>query len=315
MTRAIVLSAACLMTMLAVPASASAQVKLEFKFPEGRTSTYENNLAVDQTLSISGQAIPTMSKQTSMLTTTVGAPREDGVTPLAETLGAVKAELSLPGDIELTIDSTDPQDPEGELPQITSIRKTIRALDGLSFTILVGSGGEVVGVEGIEEALQGDLAPDVVASLRQRLDPQVLTQEYEQEYSIFPDEPVTAGQTWEREEILNLGEGQTLTFHRTYAYEGTFERGGKTLDRIGVTASSVDYAMENPNSPLQVKSSDLKVVESKGEVLFDREAGQIVESKNSTRMTGSLVLSAGGQDIPAELDLTIATGTTLQSSE
>lgn len=315
MTRAIVATATCLLAALAGPAPAPAQVTLEFKFPEGRTSTYENRMSVDQTLTINGQAIPTLSKQTSGLTTKVGAPRDGDVTPLTQTLGHVKAELSLPGGIELDIDSSDPENPEGEQPQLTAIRETIRALEGLSFTILVGPDGKVAGVEGVEEALKGDLAPQVAAGLRQRLDPETLTLEYNQEYTIFPAEPVSTGDTWEREDLLNLGEGQSLTFQRTYAYEGTVDHDGKTLDRVNITATGVAYAMENPNSPLQVKNSDLKVVESKGELLFDREAGQVVESRNTTRMTGSLVLSAGGQDLPAELDLTITTGTTLESSE
>lgn len=314
MIRMIVFFTATLVANLCAPATAPAQVKLEFKFPEGRASTYEARISVDQTLTINGQAIPTKSDQTRVATTQVGTLRDGGIAPVKHTIDSVKAKVSLPGGIELSIDSEDPQVPEGEQPQLTAVRRTIAALDGLSYTVLVGPGPEVAGVEGVDESLNG-LDPEIAAALRQQLDAETLVKEYQQEYSLIPDEPISPGHTWENEEVMNLGEGQTLTFHRTYAYEGTVERGGKTLDRISVTDSSVDYAMNNPNSPLQVQSSDLKVVESAGEILFDREAGQLVEGKNSTRMTGSLVLAAGGQELPSELDLTIATNTTLKSSE
>jgi hypothetical protein len=38
----------------------------------------------------------------------------------------------------------------------------------------------------------------------------------------------------------------------------------------------------------------------------DREAGRVVESKEKLRIKGSMTPSAGGREIPGELDLTVA---------
>lgn len=315
MIRPSVRSSLLWLAALAAPGAASAQVQLEFKFTEGKTSTYESIIRFDQSLMINGQEIKTRSSKTTLSTTRVGEARDNGVIPITQTIDSIKAELSLPGGIELTIDSKDPKVPDGELPQLTAIRRAIQALDGMSFRFLVDKEGQVQGVEGTAEAIPKDLDPQIAEELRQQLDPQSLTREYRQEYGTFPNEPVQKNQTWQRTESMNLGSGQTLTFDKTYSYLGAVDRGGKTLDRIGVSSDSVSFAMENPGSPLQVKNSDLKVASSRGEVLFDREAGQVVESTSSTRVTGSLVLAAGGQDLPAELDLSVTTVTALKPSK
>ncbi len=307
MTRAAALMSATLLILPGLHGHATAQVTLQFKFPEGRATALDNSLTFDQTLTINGQAIPTKSARATRTTTRVGAKRDDGTTPVTQTIDSIRAELSLPGGIELTIDSDDPKDPEGELPQLQSIRQAVRALDGISYVLLFGPDNTLTAVEGLETAIPDDLAPEVAEALRRQINPETIKKQYQQAYDVFPKEPVVLDQTWDHTDMMPLGDGQTMTFERRYQYLGTIQRGGKTLDRIGLTALSVDYALDNPDLPLQVKSSDLKVESSEGEILFDREAGEIVESKNSSRITGTLVLTAGGQELPAELDLSIVT--------
>ena len=59
---------------------------------------------------------------------------------------------------------------------------------------------------------------------------------------------------------------------------GTEKKGDKTLDKITskVHRSHVQ-AGSGPNSPLKVVKSNLKVESSDGTILFDREAGHVVE--------------------------------------
>ena len=58
--------------------------------------------------------------------------------------------------------------------------------------------------------------------------------------------------------------------------------------------------------------SDLKVESSDGTILFDREAGYVVEERGKLHIKGSMTLSAGGQEIPGEIDITIETTPELQ---
>jgi hypothetical protein len=64
--------------------------------------------------------------------------------------------------------------------------------------------------------------------------------------------------------------------------------------------------------PAKVTKSDLKAESSDATILFDREAGRVVEARGKLHVKGSMTLSAMGQDIPGELDLTIETNQELQ---
>ncbi len=105
--------------------------------------------------------------------------------------------------------------------------------------------------------------------------------------------------------MIDLGGGQTFTFDRKYEYRGTVDKNGKTFDKIVFEATGVTYAQApNPSNPVTVDKSDLKIKSSEGTLLFDREAGRVVESSESTRITGSLTLSVNDMSLPADLDLT-----------
>ena len=70
--------------------------------------------------------------------------------------------------------------------------------------------------------------------------------------------------------------------------------------------NSVTYNIDpNPSLPLELKSSDLKIAKSEGELLFDRKLGAFVKSSDSFTVVGKLTLVAGGNELPGELDLTI----------
>ena len=51
--------------------------------------------------------------------------------------------------------------------------------------------------------------------------------------------------------------------------------------------------------------SDLKVESSDGQLLFDREAGAMIERSDKTRIKGDMTLNVNGNDIPITLDLTL----------
>ena len=58
--------------------------------------------------------------------------------------------------------------------------------------------------------------------------------------------------------------------------------------------------------------SDLKVESSEGTILFDREQGCVVESRDKTQIKGSMTFSAGGMELPGQLELSIQTNVQLQ---
>ena len=73
------------------------------------------------------------------------------------------------------------------------------------------------------------------------------------------------------------------------------------------------FALDNSPLPFSLKSADLKSPESEGVILFDRERGQIVESTSKVRVTGEIIFSLNGKDLPATLDLKMQTATVVKN--
>jgi hypothetical protein len=300
---------------LVMGAPAWGQVTLSYKFAPGPDVVYRTGVEVDQTLTINGQAVPTKSKQTVRTRQAVGAKRADGSVPVAQTIESIQTELELPGGIQMALDSeVNAPAPADELPQLKPIRDSIRALDGATFTIVVGPDGKVAGIEGAEAAIKAEnVDPMVKEALQSRFEAAALKRDAVQEIERFPAILVNPGDTWEKTEVMDLGSGQTLTFRKQYTYAGPVAKDGKTLDRVTAKDLAVTYAMApNPALPVSVGKSDLKVDSSDGELLFDRENGRPVSAAGKVHITGSLEMTLGGQALPATLDLTMSSTTAIE---
>ncbi len=312
MNRAALLMSAALLALWA--STSQAQVKLEHKDKEGSKSRSETTSNVHQILTINGMDIETEVEQTVTTLRSVGKRREDGSLPIDSKIEAIRANMNLPGGLNIAYDSAAPPADKPDNPTVALITDLFQALVGVQFTIVRDKDDKVVAVEGAQDALdklkaKNPLAADLV---KNRVDPDMIKQATQQEDDKFPNILVRPGEPWVRTEVMNLGQGQTLTFEKQYEYLGTVEKNGKTLDKIGVKAKSVTFAKEDDGSPVKIGKSDLKVESSEGTILFDREAGQPVESKDKFRIKGDLAMTINGTDLKAELDLTIENNTITQ---
>ncbi len=302
----ILLSAA---VVASLATTSRAQVKLEPKYEAGTALTQETNTKTHQVLTINGQEIETEAEESTTSTRTIGERKPDGTLPVGIKVEALKVNLNLPGGLSFSYDSSAPP-PKDVNDQLAFLVDIFKAVAGSSYTILVGKDGKVAGVEGLDKLLQraDELNPAAAEMLKSRLNPEQIKKQIAEENAKYPDILVRQGETWKRTESQDLGSGQVLTFEKTYEYLGTVEKDGKTLDKIGVKATSVKYAMDaNSPSPLKVEKSDLKVDSSEGTILFDREAGRSVTESLLMRITGSMTMTIQGQQLPAELDLTLDT--------
>ena len=299
-------SLACLLTALCLASAAMAQVKLEWKRPEG-TSTLRTTTKTHQVLTLAGMAIETDAESASTSRLTTGKPAPDGTVRVEEKSEALSIRLSLPG-VKVDYDSAKP-DAKQDNPQVQAMVEGWRALSGGSFTYVLKD-GKYVAVEGVEKILE-KASPAAAASLQNELNPARLVREANEELGKIPDAPVKKGDRWMRTEVKNVGGGQTLTLETFYEYQGTVEKGGKTLDKIGIYTGTVKYAQDpNVPSPLKHVSSDLKVESSIGTLLFDREAGMLVESSSTIRITGPITFEANGMPLAGKVDLTMESAST-----
>ena len=172
-----------------------------------------------------------------------------------------------------------------------------RKLNGLTVTHTVGPDSKVVSVAGIQEGTQ--------------LNADELKEKYQQEIDVLPEKSLKPGDTWERTDVLGLGQGQVLTFQRKYEYHGQAPQfptvpDSKLLDKITATDSSVEYSVKPGRGlPITVNKSDLKIESSKHAYWFDRQAGRLVASESELKITGSLSLVVNFMNFDGELDLTM----------
>jgi hypothetical protein len=312
MLRRFALTSAVLLAGLTT--AAQAQVKLEYKHIEGTTSKVKTASKTHQILSIAGMDIETNSEETVVSSSAVGKRRPDGTLPIEVKIEDLKAQLSLPGGLSLDFDSANPPAKKDDSP-IGFVLDIFKAVAGSAYTVTLDKQDKVMGVEGLQKVLDkaNDLDPKAAAALKGRLDVERIKDAYEQEHGNLPPILVREGETWERKEVSDIGGGQTLTFQKRYEYQGTVEKDGATLDKIGVKALAVKYDMDaNADSPAKVDKSDLHVESSDGTILFDRKLGTVVERKGSTRIKGDMTLTVNGMELPSKLDLSLETGSQLQ---
>jgi hypothetical protein len=292
-----------------------AQVKLEYKFPEGTSSTTKAKTKTHQILTLMGQAIETNAEEQVVATRGIGKRNADGSLPITETVDAIRAEISLPGGSELRYDSANPDATKVDLPQLAYIPEIFKALVGSTYTVIVDDKHKAKSIEGADKVLEKvkDKGEQVVDAIKGRLEQDKLKAAFDQTIDSLPTILVRPGETWDRTESRDIGGGQTLTFKNRYEYLGTVEKGGKTLDKIGVRSNAVTLTVDpETKSPAQVTKSDLKVESSDSTLLFDRAVGKVVDRQGKVRITGDLTLDLMGNEVPGTLDLTLETTTTVE---
>jgi hypothetical protein len=300
---------------LGCPQTARAQVKLEYKFPEGQRLSYKTTNKMHHVLTISGMEVPTDVDQTIVASQTVGKRRTDSSVPVTSAVESLHVDLTTAvGNI--TFDSKDP-DAKIENAQLAFLGEVFKLASETVYTLVLDAQNKVKAVEGTEKLLEkaDKLDPQARDAIRSQIESDKIKQKFEQSHRNLPDVLARTGEPWERDETVEIGGGQTLSFRRKYEYAGTEKKGDKTLDKITSKALEVKYSMDpDAPSPLKVTKSDLKIESSEGTILFDREAGCVVEARSKTRIKGSMSFSIMGQDLPGELDLTLDNQEELQSA-
>jgi hypothetical protein len=300
-----------LVLTLGAASAARAQVNLEAKYPEGTSRTLQEFTRYHQILTIAGQNVETNVDASMTIRSEVGKRMPDGTLRVRNTFQRIQISLELPMG-KLVYDSDKPGEAKSDVAELQAILDAERALKGATYTFVFDKDNKLTAVEGLQEILKGAPA-GAMDTLKERLTEDRFKREHKQGLEILPGKPVNKGDKWQRTTTTDIGAGQTLKFDTFYQYEGTVERGGKTLDKISFFQSTVTYDLD-PNSPipLKVAKSDLKIDSSTGTILWDREAGQVVEKTEATHLLGPMTFSVNGMDLEGKVDLTIDTGTKQQ---
>ena len=220
----------------------------------------------------------------------------------------------LPGGLDVTYDSKDKAARVAN-PDLDFFNGLFQVDGQVAYTVVLDGKNKVKAIEGADALRErvNRLDPRAGELLRSRLAAGTLKQEFEQALAVLPDGPAKPGEPWERTEVVNGGAGMEIVLRKKYEYAGTEKKGGKTLDKITAKLVEAKYRQAADSSaPFKLTKSDLKVNSSEGTVLFEREAGRVVESRDRLELKGTLTVSAQGQDQRSRFDLTMRTEMQLQ---
>lgn len=299
------------LALFGLVAAAQAQVELTIEYPENSRYATQIESKTNQIMTIAGMDIETASTATMTVSSAILARAEDGTLRIDNRIETMQVQLDLPGGIQMKFHSDNP-DAKASIEQLEPILAVLRATAKTPWTTVLDEDDNITAIEGKEKMLDA-LDADTAKSMQAQLEQEYLLDEANRALEVIPIDPIKQGDVWELDHEQRLEAGQTLNFHRRYEYAGTVERNGRTLDRITVTATTVTYSMDpNSTSPLKITNSNLAVAASEGEILFDRELGQIVENHDKVQVAGDMSFSINGMNLPGKLDLTMENTTKRQ---
>ncbi len=298
--------------VLVWPHGVFGQVKLEYKFPEGKKLTYKRTSKIQQKLTLMGMDIEREEERSEVTSFNTGKHRGDLI-PVGWRVESLRVEMALPGE-KLVFDTRDPK-AKIDTPGLSFLNDMFDLEGHMALTIVLDKNNKVTAVEGAEE-LQGKvekLGPEAREQMSKRFESEKLKRVFEQEFQILPDVLARPGEPWERAQVIDLGAGLAITFRKRFEYVGTEKRQNETLEKISSKLLEVKYIVDpGSNLPLSPVKSDLKVESSGGTIFFDREAGHVVSGTERIRIKGDVTYSAKGQEVPSKLDLNIETSVELQ---
>jgi hypothetical protein len=311
-----VVAAGLVCSALFWPQPVRAQVKLEYKFPEGQKLTYKTTSRTRQVLSFNGMAVEAAQRETKVWSRSVGKRNKDSALPIEEKVDALHVEYTLPNEQKLTLDSGSPQF-KIENPELAFLGDVVKLESQIAYTVLLDGQKKVKAIEGTEklrERAQKLASPAAREELCSELGADRFKRKFEQLLRRLPDVPARTGEPWERTELLEIN-GKTFTTRTKFEYQGTEKKGDRTLDKINCKVLEVKYDLD-PDSklPMKVTKSNLKVESSEGSILFDRDRGHIVSATEKLQIDGNMTYSGGGGTQSGEFRLSFDASTQLEPS-
>ena len=272
--------------------AAQAQVKLEYKFPEGKKLTYKTTSKKHQSLTFMGMEIESSEDRSIVESLTIGKRRGERALPIARKVESLRVEMSLPGGKVLTYDTTNPNSRIDE-KGFEFLGDVFKLAGDVAYTVVLDDHNKVKTVEGTEKLKEKleKLDPKTQNMIRNEYEADTLKRSFDQALQIVPDILARPGEPWERTEILYGDPGHTIS--------------SKVIEVKNNT---------DPNGDLSLKAtkSELKVESSEGRILFDRDEGHLVSLREKVRIKGNITYTANKMDIPSAMDLSIESNVELQ---
>ena len=282
-----------LLGMAASPA-ARAQVKLEYKFPEGKTLTYKSTVKTQPGADAQrGWRSRPRPRRRSSSSQAIGKRRGDSTLPVEEKIESLHATCRLRAASRLTYDSKDP-DAKIDNEQFKFLGRRLKLAGEIAYTVVLDGQNKVKAIEGTEKLLEkADKLDPHGPRTRSAASSRPTSSRSSSSRSIgnLPDGPGPARRVLgaDRDPRARRRPGRSASARST-STPAPRRRGTRRSTRSRSKVLEVEARRRTPTteSPLKVTKSDLKVESSEGTILFDREAGCVVEARGKFHIKGSM---------------------------
>ncbi len=282
-------------------ASAAAEVRaagektLRWKFTKGEKAQYQMTQEMVMVMSVAGQKIQTKMTQVIDANWFVESVDDDGTAEMTQTMERVRMKMGgAPGaDIDYDSDAAEP--PKGLVADM--IVPVFKAMVKKPFQMKMSARGQVTDVkppEGMVEALK---AP-ALAQMGDMFSDENLKQMMGGSGLVFPVEPVKEGTAWQETMELKNAVIGTSKITKDYTYLGEEERDGRPLEKIDAKVETKFGGQENAQAKVEITDQ-----ESEGTLLFDDQAGRLVDAKVTTKM--KMKVTAMGMEILQDITTTV----------
>lgn len=281
----------------AAPASPVAGQKalLRWKYEPGSELVYR--MTNDQQIDLAAMGGSATSRQVQTMRWRVTDVASNGDATIVVTTERVQMEMSgITGNVSYDSDT-------GELPAEPQYR-ALAGLVGASYTVVVGSTGEVRSVSGMDavrrqvmEAMPPDQRAVAQTVTDQMFSDEAMSNMMQQSFQLFPEQPVGPGDSWPSSFSISIPMLGTMSTNLTYSFVGLEERDGRTVATINVAGDLSFGRDETSQMPMPMDISDTRMT---GSLQFDADLGTTLSSDMATTMQMSV--GAGGQQMTVALD-------------
>lgn len=280
----------CVAVMVALPAIATAQVKLEFKYKQGEKYTTVVQNKMTSTANVNNRDMKTTVDQTLDITNETVSIDSDGKAKLTQTIDRVRMKMKLPnlaGQEAIEYDSSEPE--KAEKSPYAMMTKQVAKLAGQSFKMTRDSRGEFSEIE-LPESLNKN-------AINQQARPSQQTQQLKEMVTAgnitFPEEAISKGHSWTNKNSVSIPTGGAIETTITFTYDGTNSKG------LHVINAKLEMKFTPGEKPGQFQMN-MKGKGGKGVFLFDQNLGRVVESSMENKI--DMEMNFAGQTINQSIE-------------
>ncbi len=173
------------------------------------------------------------------------------------------------------------------------------ALKGATLTATLNDKMRVTKIDG-QKKLIDNLAGGNEASkamLSAMLSEDAVKQMFSTLFALTPEKPVKVGDSWTQNDTLDAGGIGKITSKAKYK----LTKLTGDLATVDTTAEMTFKPGDGEGLPFKITKADFKIEKFTGSNTFDVRAGRLKETKSEMVMTGTMTISANGQEVEATL--------------